>query len=369
MAVDRKQFTQKIEIGLKSNDDYTKFYLNFKLNGKSKQKVLDYTQKQWDKRTRISNAKAQLIQEKNKEINEGINFNENSTLNSVAEIYFDLACEKSNWTKNRQDTYNLYCKNGIGKKKIKLVRQVDIDSLRKSMEKQGHSKQTVNGCSPRTIKKVLVQILKPILTYAYENKVISEIPIIKAPKQHRNKKIVQSATEKFTVLYKEISKLYQKDPFYRALFLFALYGRRWNEIRTLHWQEVDFSQNTYTILAKYNKLGIDQHYDLPSLIKAALIDIQDNHEGLIFKSPITQKELYSPKRQLERIRKATGIEKLTMHYFRHILVSAMGEHGIATTILSASLGHTNLDTVNNFYLTVNHKAASKTANLEIEKLF
>ncbi|MBA1432854.1 MAG: tyrosine-type recombinase/integrase, partial [Epsilonproteobacteria bacterium] len=206
------------------------------------------------------------------------------------------------------------------------------------MEKQGHSKQTVNGCSPRTIKKVLVQILKPILTYAYENKVISEIPIIKAPKQHRNKKIVQSATEKFTILYKEISKLYQEDPFYRALFLFALYGRRWNEIRTLHWQEVDFSQNTYTILAKYNKLGIDQHYDLPSLIKAALIDIQDNHEGLIFKSPITQKELYSPKRQLERIRKATGIEKLTMHYFRHILVSAMGEHGIANTILSASLG-------------------------------
>ncbi len=368
MAVDRKQFTKKIETSLKSNESYTKFYLNFKLDGKLKQKVLDYSQKQWDKRTRISNAKAQLIQEKNKEVNEGINFNANSTLNNVAEIYFDLACEKSNWTKNRHDTYNLYCKHEIGKKKIKFVRQVDIDYLRKSMEKQGHSKRTVNGCSPRTMKKVLIQILKPILTYAYENKVISEIPLIKAPKQHRNKKIVQNATEKFTILYREISKLYQEDPFYKALFLFALYGRRWNEIRTLHWEEVDFPRNTYTILAQYNKIGIDQHYDLPSLIKMALIEIRADREGLIFKSPITQKELYSPKRQLERIREATGIEKLTMHYFRHILVSAMGEHGIANTILSASLGHTNLDTVNDYYLTVNHKSASKRANIEIEKL-
>jgi integrase len=369
MAVDRKQFTQKIDTGIKSNSDYTKFYLNFKFHGKSKQIVLDYSKRQWDKRTRISNAKAQLILEKNKEINEGINFNENSTLNTVAEIYFDLACEKSAWTKNRQDTYNLYCKNSIGNKKIKLIRQVDIDSLRKSMEKQGHSKQTLNGCSPRSIKKVLIQILKPILTYAHENKVISEVPIIKSPKQHRNKKIVQNATQKFTTLYKEISNIFDDDPFYRALFLFALYGRRWNEIRTLHWNEIDFSQNSYTILAQYNKLGIDQHYDLPIVIKSALLLISDNHKGLIFKSPKTNKELYPPKRQLEKIKQATGIEKLTMHYFRHILVSAMGEHGIANTILSASLGHTNLDTVNQFYLTVNHKEASKTANLEIEKLF
>jgi len=27
--------------------------------------------------------------------------------------------------------------------------------------------------------------------------------------------------------------LYADDPFYRALFLFAWYGRIWNEIRTL----------------------------------------------------------------------------------------------------------------------------------------
>ena len=55
-----------------------------------------------------------------------------------------------------------------------------------------------------------------------------------------------------------------------------------------------------------------------------------------------------------------------MHYFRHILVSAMGEMGTAGTVLSAALGHTNLKTVNDFYLSANHTKASSEANKAIE---
>jgi len=36
--------------------------------------------------------------------------------------------------------------------------------------------------------------------------------------------------------------------------------------------------------------------------------------------------------------------------------------GIAGTVLSASLGHTNLDTVNQFYLSANHTRGSQEAN-------
>ena len=82
----------------------------------------------------------------------------------------------------------------------------------------------------------------------------------------------------------------------------------------------------------------------------------------------TGKELYPPKRQLAKLKEAANIPELTMHYFRHILVSAMGELGTATTVLSASLGHTNLDTVNNFYLSANHTKASHEANIAIEKI-
>jgi len=366
MAVDRKQFSEIIDKGLKANKEFTKFYLNFKLNNKSKQKVLDYSKKHWDKRTRISNAKAQLASEKNKEESLSVNFTENSSLNSITELYFSLACDDTEWSRERKATYELYCSEGIGKKKIKLIRQVDIDALRKSMERRGHSKQTENGCSPRTIKKVLIQVLKPILVYALDNKVINDIPTIKVPKQTRQKKTVNHASEKLATLFRTITSIYKDDPFYRALFLFALYGRRWNEIRTLTWEDIDLKNNLYTIRAENNKIDQNQTYELPVPILEAISHIHEqNSSGLIFKSPKTDKELHPPKRQLERIKTFTNIPELTMHYFRHIVVSAMGESGTATTVLSAALGHTNLDTVNNFYLSANHQKASFEANQTI----
>ncbi len=62
----------------------------------------------------------------------------------------------------------------------------------------------------------------------------------------------------------------------------------------------------------------------------------------------------------------SSIENLTMHYFRHIVVSALGEMGTASTVLSAALGHTSSETVNDFYLSANHTKASMEANTTIE---
>lgn len=368
MAVDRTQFTETVDKGLKADSTFTKFYISFKLDGKIKQRVLDYSDKDWDKRTRIAKAKAEILSEKNKQVNSGVNFTENSRLNDVAEIYFTTACEVSNWTDERKDAYTLYCSNGIGTKRIKDIRQVDIDALRKSMEQKGHSKQTINGCSPRTIKKVLIQILKPIMQYALDNKVLSDLPNIKTPKQNRQKKIVEEAGSKLATLYKAIMTLYADEPFYRALFLFALYGRRWNEIRTLQWNDVNFLTSRYTIRSENNKIGQSQTYELSAPIAEALSCIKDDRSGLIFKSPVTGTELHTPKKQLAKIKETANIPELTMHYFRHILVSAMGEAGTATTILSASLGHVNLDTVNAFYLSANHTKASSEANKTIANL-
>ena len=368
MAINLVDFPYEVEKGLRANKDYNRFFYRFKIDGKTKRGVLDYSNKQWDKRTRISKAKSDVLANKDKIIDTGVNFNENTKLNEIADIYFELACSKTQWNKELHDIYNLYCNNNIGKKRIRDVRQVDIDKLRSSMEKKGHSKQTINGCSPRTIKKVLVQSLKPIMQYALDNKVIKDIPTIKAPKQTRKKKIVDNAGNTLASLYKSIIILYKDNAFYRALFLFALYGRRWNEIRTLEWRDVDSLNNTYTIRPENNKLGIEQTYDLPTPIAHAILEIKDNKLGLIFKSPITNKELHPPKVQLLKLKEHANIPKLTMHYFRHILVSAMGEMGTATTVLSASLGHTNLDTVNQFYMSANHHKASQTANIAIEDI-
>lgn len=368
MAVDRNQFTQKVDTGLKANRDYTKFYMNYKLDGKVKQKVLNYTDKDWDKRTRVAKAKAELVASKSQQVDSSIDFTENSTLNKVANTYFELVCANTKWTTELKSVYTLYCRDNVGKKKIKDIRKVHIDKLRKDMEETGQSERTEMGCSPRTIKKVLVETLKPILLYAVENKVLDDIPTIKAPKQNGQKKVIKDGGSKLATLYSTIFELYPKDGFYRALFLFALYGRRWNEIRTLHWSDINLINNTYTIRAENNKINEEQTYGLPEPIKDALSTILADKVGLVFKSPITNNELHPPKNQLQKIRDKSGISELTMHLFRHILVTAMGEVGTAATVLSASLGHTNLDTVNQFYLSANHEKSSNEANATIEGL-
>jgi hypothetical protein len=179
MAIDMKEFSVKVDIGLKSNKTATRFFYRFKKDEETRRGVLDYSNKSWDKRTRVSKAKAELIELKNRTVESGVDFTENTKLNELAKIYFDKACDDTEWTQARKDAYRLYCEDGIGKKQIKNIRQVDIDSLKKSMETKGRSKQTMNGVGPRTIKKILVQVLKPILQYAVDNKVLQDIPNIK----------------------------------------------------------------------------------------------------------------------------------------------------------------------------------------------
>lgn len=162
--------------------------------------------------------------------------------------------------------------------------------------------------------------------------------------------------------------LYYDNPLYRALFLFALYGRRWGEIKTLEWKDINFLKQLYTIRAENNKIGEEQIFELPLPIEEALLQIVDDKKGLVFKSPITGRILSTPKKQLNKIKEPTDIQELTMHYFRHLLVSAIGEVGTASTILSASLEQTNLNTVHQFYLSANHAKASQITNKTIQEI-
>lgn len=367
MAVDRKQFINKVDTGLKATNDYKKFYINVKQDGRIRQKVLDYTNRNWDKKTRITKAKRDLLEMKEHTSNTGLNINENSTLEQVGNAYFDTQ-ESSGWKNELKRTYEVHIKILLGKKKIKDIKRIHLDSIVISMRKKGRTKQTANGCSPRTIKKALSEALKPILQYAVDNEVIQKLPVFPEIKINRKKKTVSNASDTFTTLYKTINGLYKDNPFYLTIFLFLFFGRRWNEVRTLQWSDINLQKNTYTIRAENNKIGQDQTYDIPPPIRDSLNNIIDDNIGLIFKSPISGKELHPPKVQLKKIREASGVEKLTLHYFRHILVSALGEMGTAGTILSASLGHTNLSTVDNFYRTANHTKASIEANETIGRL-
>ena len=376
-----KEFTESFSEprGLKANKDYTKFYYRFKIEGREFTKKIDYSKKQWDKRDRKRYAITEAIQFKDNKTIELINpFNPATSIDFIADAYFTKKCGVTKWHKERRRLYELHIQPYIGKKKASRVLEYDIDSITTEMRKVSLPKYSdkkvgavAKSLSDRTVEKIILQILKPILLYAMSNGAMSKMPTINTgstTKPRQRKKKVNDGSKKLALLYKAIMSRYSDNAYYRTLFLFALHGRRWNEIKTLTWKCMDFENNTYIIYAEHNKIGEDQEYSLPNMIKNSLFQIKDTRTGLIFKPYRNGKELHPPKKQLEKLKEDTGIETLTMHYFRHILVTAMGEDGTTATIMSAALGHTDSRTLEKHYLSTDHAKATADVNAQVENM-
>ncbi len=365
--------------GLKANKDYTKFFYRFKIEGREFTKSLDYTKKPWNRADRKKYATQWAIQFKDDKTTEIINpFNPDTKVDFIADTYFAKKCSDTKWNAERRRLYDLHIQPHIGKMKASRVLEYHIDSITTEMRKISHPKYsdkkvgaTAKKLSDRTVEKILLQILKPILSYAHSNGAITKLPPINTgstTKRSARKKKVKEGTQKLKSLYRAIITRYDDDPYYRTLFLFALHGRRWNEIKTLTWECINLKRNTYTIYGKHNKIGEDQEYALSPLVKESLLQIIDNKTVLVFKPHRGGKELHSPKKQLAKLREDTGIENLTMHYFRHILVTAMGEEGTTATVMSAALGHSDSRTLEKHYLSTDHTKATSKVNSQVENI-
>ncbi|WP_456392759.1 site-specific integrase [Nitratifractor sp.] len=232
-----------------------------------------------------------------------------------------------------------YNERKIGQRFVDEIKPMHIERIISAMEKK-------HGLSPRSRKGVL-EVMGPLLDYAVKNGIIKENPAkylrVKVPSQ---KKVVTNATELFRRVYSGIVELYADEPFYKALFLFGFTGRRKSEILNLKWENIDFGGDYYWI--EYTKNGEKQKFPLPAMIKAALLEIPDDHSGLVFKSPKTGKQLSNTDRQMRRLREHTGVENLTLHYMRNILVSALAEQSTEAITLSGILGHRDINTINKY---------------------
>lgn len=359
--------------GLKANKNYTRFRYRFKVEGKEYTTTIDYSSKKtWSPKDKKDNARkeAELFKER-KKVETLQPFSTDTKLSFIAKEYFHKKCADTQWTNDRKRLYELYIAPFIGNKQISKISEYYVDTIRKNMETTNHHQYKEGGNSIRSIEKVLFQVLKPILEYAKSNGAIQKLPqmtIPNRPKRSQRKRKVKNASEKLVLLYNAINTRYKNDPFYRALFLFAFHGRRWGEIKTLHWESVNLQARRYTIEAPYNKIGEDQEYFLPADIQVALQEIYLDKTGLVFKSPKTDQMLDSPRRQLSKLKDDTGIQELTMHYFRHLFATALSEYGAAAPVMSAALGHTRSDTVDLYYRSANHLKGSQDAITQLEKI-
>lgn len=363
MAVRTQDFPNKVQRGINANDDYTKFLFSITHNGKRKRKTIDFSRKAWSKKDCIKQARKEFIDFEDDVMGESGLFTSDTKLNIIKDAYFEHeATGSEQYNATRKRNYELYIEPELGNVAVSKVTLNAMNEIKTSMQKQGKSRQTKNGCKAKTINEVLVNTLLPILRYAMDNGAIDKVPPFKKLKSDATKKEIKNATETLAKLYNAIMTRYVDDPYYRSMFLFALYGRRWNEIATLHTKDIDLDAKTYTIRAENSKISTDKTFSLPQPLAEALEALAPD-TGLVFRK-VTQAEgarVWTPRKQLNKLKEDVGMEELTMHLFRHIVSTALLEMGETSAVAAATLGHQNTATTEKYYATLNNEKSSAKA--------
>lgn len=351
MAINRKDYPNKVRTNLSANNEFNRFLYIFKHNGKQYNGIIDLADKQWGKRDRIKFAEMKFLEAKDKIEND---INSDATVNSMVQRYIDTLPE-GNYKKNRMSYYDRNVKPSLGSKKISTLMPHHIQTL--------IDQQIKNGDSPRTAKQA-IEILSPALRIARANQIMFHNPCedvkISLPK---TKKVVSDATNKLKIIYEAIIKLYADDPYYRAFFLLALQGRRRGEIMNLQAKDVVLEHDYYVL--RNTKNGEEQKIFLPPNVKEAMLEFLPK-EGYAFASRITGRKLIYVQKQVLKIRKETG-DWFSLHYTRNVMVSAMAEQGVDAIYMSGALGHNDPNTITK-YLTMNYLLGSKIASNMIDKV-
>lgn len=353
MAINKNDYPNKIDVGIWSNKDYSKFFLYFKFKNRKYKKVIDYTYKLWDKRTKIKEVKKELFNIKVNIENEA-EIKKEISLKDFAKEHFNKF-NKTKWQKTKESFYERYILNeNIANKKLSEILKKDIEEIinkHKSM-------------SERT-KKTFTEILNPIFKDAIDNRLCIYNPCenisFKIPKK---KKIILNAVEELSTLKRAIEELYKEDDYFYCLFMFYLHGRRRNEVITMLWKNIDFKNSFYVIEDVKN--GENQKFYLDENIKNRLVKIPKINK-YIFASRVKENDhIKNLKAEVNKIRKLTNTD-FKLKDTRNIITSAMGEDGNEAIYQSGAVGHRSLKTIDK-YSTLNYEKGSKKASELINKI-
>jgi len=300
MGYSRKDFPHKIATGLWCNDSATIFYYDFKVDSSRIRGTLDYTNKNWPMSMKTSVAKAHItkLKEEKKELlsNDLVKFGVFITR------YFNKL-KKTEWVKTKINHYNKYIKQFLAHKRLRSIKRNDIEEIllyQKSL-----------NLKPRTLKTTL-EVLNPVFKKAIENGIITKNPCSGLKIEVESKKeVILDPEEKLQEIVSVLYKVFEDDPFYLSLYLFAMQGRTKGEILKLRWELIDFDNNLYQV-----KKG-GKSYLLQPNVKEQLMKFYKPY-GWVYESshnlgrPITNIE-----KQTIKIKKF--IPKFTIRYMQDIV--------------------------------------------------
>lgn len=354
VAINVKDYPNKIETGLSANNNFTVFFYRFEHERKAYRGLIDLSDKaSWGKKDRVTYAKGELVQIKNSRRDSVLS--SSLTLDALMDQYIAMKPD-NDYYKNRKSFYDRNVSPHIGKKKVTELRQIHIQSVLKIQEDM--------NLRPSTIKQTL-ELLSPAIKIAIANRLISFNPLdgitVKLPP---TKKMVVNASDKLKEIHAAIYAEFDNDPYYLALYLFALQGRRRGEILKMRWEDINFEMNYYVL--RNTKNGEEQKIYLPDAIKMELEKFRID-KGWVFTSRKTGKNQVNIKKVTDRLKKRLNDPKFGVHYLRNVMVSAMAERGLESMHLSGALGHNDPNTIKK-YLTMNYLRSSEMASDVIDAI-
>ena len=343
---------------------------------------------------------AKMINGKRKQIKKTITFESTVTLldaiKKSTKIYEQLMNQLSNSEFVKQDfssdmlyenVYQLYLdykvaqyearadKNSYNRKDIEQFHNKWLKPLLSKpigmIDEEDIQKATVvikrAGLSERTSRKVY-QFVNPVFKFFNMKAAKFGINIPSPAKQQdlpplNNERGLDLSIDEIKEVFNKLNN-YPVTPV-REIFMFLMHGRRFNEVITLEWKDVDFQNATYTVKALNNKARIDMTYHLSKRLLDSLNSLGVKENGFVFTQINNQGKHYS-----DRTMRNHWKQPIVMHQIRNCIGMYLQnelEYGI--DIVEAILGHKQNKKVTNRYAKINYTTIGKVVDEMLDDIF
>lgn len=322
------------------------FYINFRdQSGKPVKKKVGVKNKQ--RNFTVKDAYDKLIEVKHK-LNTGEELPiknlraDKFLMNNAFEAYIERAkTEKKTW-KTDLWVYNKHIKNSIGKQVLKNLDFKIFEQLK--------ADKTDEGWKPQTVKHIL-GLCRQIINHAIKYELIKNYsnPLsngrVKMPTIDNARQSFLTKDEALKLL--DILYYHPNQQTYRLVLLALSTGGRLDEIVSLTWNDINFTQET--IYFKATKGGNARHVAISPRLMSVLADLKrESEDGQLLIIPSANKTKIERPQEIfmEALEKVVphnsqrdAKHKITFHSLRHTHASWLAMDGLDLLNIKEQLGH------------------------------
>lgn len=343
---------------------------------------------------------SKMLDGKRKQIKKTITFESSTTLldaiKKSSKVYEEFMNQLSNSAFKKQDfsaemlyedVFQLYLdykvaqyearadKNSYKKKDIEQFHNKWLQALLSKpigmIDEEDIQKTTVvikrAGLSERTSRKVY-QFVNPVFKFFNMKAAKFGINIPSPAKQQdlpplNNERGLDLSIDDIKKIFNELNN-YPLTPV-REIFMFLMHGRRFGEVITLAWKDIDFTNRTYTIRGLNNKARVDMTYHLSDRLVTCLDSLGVRESGYVFTQVKNTNKHYS-----DRTMRNHWKQPIVMHQIRNCIGMYLQnelEYGI--DIVEAILGHKQNKKVTNRYAKINYTTIGRIVDEMLDDIF